>query len=330
MSTSVLVTGGAGYIGSHACAVLAQQGYQPVVLDNLVYGHREAVKWGPLYEGSIADAKLVGEILTKHKIDAVLHFAAYAYVGESVNDPLKYYHNNVAETVSLLTTLVEHKISKFVFSSTCATYGNPEKLPIDEAHPQKPINPYGASKLMVERVLQDLAAIGKMNSVALRYFNAAGACNEFGLGEDHDPETHLIPLVLKSMLPRGSKIKVFGNDYATRDGSCLRDYIHVYDLATAHVKALDSLERSGKAWDVFNLGTGSGHSTFEVIQAASKVVGREIPFDVAPRRAGDPAELVADASKALTKLGWKPERSDLASILSSAWDWHQKRCLAPF
>ncbi|MFN7728747.1 MAG: UDP-glucose 4-epimerase GalE [Bdellovibrio sp.] len=324
MSKAVLVTGGAGYIGSHTCAVLASQGYQPIVLDNLVYGHREAVKWGPLFEGSISDSKLVGDILQKYKIESVLHFAAYAYVGESVLDPLKYYQNNVSETIVLLQTLVQHKISRFVFSSTCATYGDPKMLPIDEMHPQVPINPYGASKLMVERVLQDLAVAKKLNSVALRYFNAAGACPEYDLGEDHDPETHLIPLVLKSMLPGGSKIKVFGDDYPTRDGSCLRDYIHVFDLATAHVKALEHLETSGKAWDVFNLGTGSGHSTLEVIAAASKVVGTEIPFDRAPRRAGDPAELVADSAKALAKLGWKPERSDLQTILSSAWAYHKK------
>jgi len=326
-SKKVLVTGGAGYIGSHTCAVLAQKGYEPVVLDNLVYGHEWAVRWGPLYKGSTADRKLVSEILKEHSIQAVLHFAAYAYVGESVTDPYKYYQNNVSETLALLGTLMEHGIEKFVFSSTCATYGNPVRVPMDETHPQSPINPYGASKLMVERILQDLGVAGKMRSVCLRYFNAAGACPELGLGEEHEPETHLIPLVLQSMLPGGKKIKVFGNDYPTKDGSCLRDYIHVFDLATAHVKALEFLERKAAAepCTVFNLGTGRAHSNFEVLKAAGTIVGREIPFDVAPRLAGDPPELVADATRARNELGWTPERSDLASILSSAWQWHSQK-----
>lgn len=324
----ILVTGGAGYIGSATCALLSEKGYEPVVLDNLVYGHEWAVKWGPLYKGSISDIKLLQTIVNEHDIKAVIHFAAYAYVGESVQDPIKYYQNNVSETLQLLSFLVDKKIDKLIFSSTCATYGNPLKIPMSESHPQNPINPYGASKLMVERILQDLAQAKKLNSIALRYFNAAGACPEWGLGEEHDPETHLIPLVLKSILPGGKKIKIFGFDYPTKDGTCLRDYIHIYDLANAHVLSLEKLLENRNSPDQFvayNLGIGKAHSNLEVLAAAEKVTGKKIDFDKAERRPGDPPELVADSEKAQKELGWRPERSSLEQILQSAWDWHSKK-----
>lgn len=319
----ILVTGGAGYIGSHACKALARAGYTPIAFDNLVYGHRWSVQWGPLEEGDILDRGRLEEVLKKYKPAAVMHFAAYAYVGESVENPGKYYRNNVAGTVNLLEALRDNDIKKLIFSSTCATYGVPERNPIPEDHPQDPINPYGASKLMIERVLRDFDAAHGLRSISLRYFNAAGADPDAEIGEDHDPETHLIPLVLDAAAGRRPHITVFGDDYDTPDGTCIRDYIHVTDLAEAHLLALKSLE-NGAASTAFNLGNGQGFSVNQVISTARRVTDREIPVKTGARRAGDPPQLVGDASRAIAILGWKPRFAALEDIVQTAWKWHQR------
>ncbi|MBX3291197.1 MAG: UDP-glucose 4-epimerase GalE [Acidobacteria bacterium] len=319
---SVLVTGGAGYIGSVTTDALLRSGETPVVIDNLVYGHREAVHSDvPFYEGDIGDKELVGKILSEHKIDACMHFSAYAYVGESVEDPKKYFANNVVQTVRLLDVLLEHNIKYFVFSSTCATYGEPQYVPIDEAHPQQPTNPYGWSKLMVEQILRSYDTAYGLRFAALRYFNASGATDTHG--EDHEPETHLIPLVLYNALGRIPNISIFGTDYPTPDGTAIRDYIHVSDLADAHILALNHL-RNGGTSDAFNLGNGSGYSVQEVIDAARRVTGREINAVRSPRRAGDPSRLVANAEKARAILGWQPKISDIEAIIETAWKWHTR------
>ena len=320
---AILVTGGAGYIGSHACKALARAGYTPVTYDNLVYGHREAVRWGPLEVGDIADRKRLDQVIADYCPEAVMHFAAYAYVGESVKNPAKYYRNNVAGTLTLLEALVQHGISQIVFSSSCATYGVPERTPIDEEHPQYPINPYGASKLMIERMLQDFGVAYGLRSVSLRYFNAAGADPDGEIGEDHDPETHLIPLALQAALGQREALQVFGTDYPTPDGSCIRDYVHVTDLAQAHVKALGYLAQGG-ATTALNLGMGHGHSVLEVIDVARAVSGLDIPVVVANRRAGDPPVLTAVADKAHSVLGWQPRYTDLTEMLHHAWCWHRQ------
>ena len=317
----VLVTGGAGYIGSVAVEDLANRGEQVVVLDNLVYGHREAVTEGvPLYEGSIGDKSLIEQILSEHDIDACMHFSAYAYVGESVEKPAKYFQNNFVETLHLLDALREGSVNRFIFSSTCATYGVPQHIPIDEDHPQWPINPYGWTKLMVERAMDAYDTAYGLKFVSLRYFNAAGATEAHG--EDHDPETHLIPLVLKAALGKIPKVSVFGNDYDTPDGTAVRDYIHVSDLSSAHLLALDHL-RAGKQSEFINLGNGNGYSVRQVVDTAKKVTGRDIPVEDAPRRAGDPPQLVGDSRKAREVLGWKPKFPELEKIIESAWNWHQ-------
>lgn len=317
----VLVTGGAGYIGSVAVEDLKKRGEQVAVLDNLVYGHREAVADDvPFYEGEIGDEGLVRRILAEHDIDACMHFSAYAYVGESVEQPAKYYENNFVATLHLLDTLRANGVNKFIFSSTCATYGVPQRIPIDEQHPQWPINPYGWSKLMVERALTDYDHAYGLKYVALRYFNAAGASER--CGEDHDPETHLIPLVLKAAMGKISNVKVFGTDYDTPDGTAVRDYIHISDLSSAHLLALDHL-RAGKESQFINLGNGNGYSVKEVIDTARNVTGRDIPFENAPRRAGDPPQLVGDSRKAREVLGWNPQFAELEKIIASAWAWHQ-------
>jgi UDP-glucose 4-epimerase len=317
----VLVTGGAGYIGSVAVEDLADRGEEVVVLDNLVYGHREAVAEGvPLYEGSIGDKSLIKQIVAEHNIDACMHFSAYAYVGESVEEPAKYFQNNFVETLHLLDALREGGINKFIFSSTCATYGVPQHIPIDENHPQWPINPYGWTKFMVERSMDAYDTAYGLKFVALRYFNAAGATER--CGEDHDPETHLIPLVLKAALGKIPKVSVFGNDYDTPDGTAIRDYIHVSDLSSAHLLALDHL-RAGRQSEFINLGNGSGYSVRQVIDTAKSVTGRDIPVEDAPRRAGDPPQLVGDSRKAREVLGWKPQFPELEKIIESAWNWHQ-------
>ncbi len=319
--SEILVVGGAGYIGSHMCKYLHGKGLQPVVLDNLSLGHKESVKWGPLYQGELDDPKLLAEIFRNHDIKAMMHFAAFCYVGESVTEPLKYYQNNIAATLGLLSVMLEHGVDKMIFSSSCATYGEPDRLPITEGQSQHPINPYGRTKFMMEQILDDLDAANGLKSVCLRYFNAAGADPEGELGEDHDPETHLIPLVLFAALGFLKELTVFGKDYPTDDGTCVRDYIHINDLAQAHYLALHHLLDGGES-KKYNLGNGSGYSILDVIQTASRVSGREIKYSFAERRAGDPAILVGSADKAIRELGWKPEFDSLETILQTAWDWH--------
>jgi UDP-arabinose 4-epimerase len=315
----IIVTGGAGYIGSHVCKVLAAKGFEPIVFDNLSRGNRWAVKWGPFEVGDIADsARLLG-VLEQYRPAAVMHFAAYAYVGESVEKPLLYYRNNVTGTASLLQTILDFQAIPFVFSSTCSTYGIPDVVPIPEDHPQRPINPYGFSKLVVERMLADLNSACGLRSVALRYFNAAGADPDGEIGEAHDPETHLIPLVLAAARD-GNPVDVFGNDYETIDGTCVRDYIHVLDIAEAHVRALEYLMRGGVSCLV-NLANARGYSVKEVIATAERVCGKPILVRTAPRRAGDPAILVGSHERARALLGWEPARSDLEIQIRDAWNW---------
>ena len=324
MSIAVLVTGGAGYIGSHTCKALAAAGYLPVTLDSLVYGHEWAVRWGPLEHGDLADRALVEKLLHRHRIEAVLHFAAFAYVGESMSAPAKYFRNNVINSLGLLEALQAQGVRHVVFSSTCATYGVPENVPIDEAQPQRPVNPYGESKLFVERALHWHAAAHALGFVALRYFNAAGADPEGEIGEDHDPESHLIPLAIDAALGRGPALKIFGTDYATADGTAVRDYIHVSDLAAAHVTALDHLRRGGSSM-ALNLGTGEGHSVREVVAAVERATGSRVPFEEAPRRPGDPPALIAAPARARQVLGWQPQHSDLDTIVTTAARWHGSR-----
>ncbi len=320
---AILVCGGAGYIGSHVNKMLHRMGYETVVFDNLVYGHREAVKWGTFVKGDLKYPDEIEAVFEKYPIEAVMHFAAYAYVGESVLDPEKYYFNNVACTLNLLRAMRKHGCDKIIFSSTCATYGEPEQVPITEDMPQRPINPYGATKLMVERIFKDYSAAYGLKAVTLRYFNAAGADPEGEIGEDHTPETHLIPLVLDAAAGKRPDIKVFGTDYPTRDGSCIRDYIHVEDLASAHVLALKYLQSGGET-DFFNLGNERGTSVLEVIEAVRKVTGREFKVTLTDRRPGDPATLVGSSEKAKRVLGWEPRYADIETIVQHAWQWHEK------
>ena len=320
---NILVIGGAGYIGSHMCKHLAQSGYQPIVLDSLVSGHREAVKWGTFVNGSLDDSVMLKQILEQHSIAAVMHFAAFCYVGESVTNPAIYYQNNVAATISLLQSMIETNVKNFIFSSSSATYGEPIEIPISENHPQDPINPYGRTKLMVEQIINDFSNAYGLSSVALRYFNAAGADPDGELGEDHRPETHLIPLVLQAALGRKQDIKVFGNDYATKDGTCIRDYIHINDLASAHLLALERL-LNGHPGENYNLGNGDGYSVLDVIETARKVTGKLIPFEISDPRSGDPAVLIGSSRKAMDELGWKPKYAELDVIIEHAWNWHRK------
>jgi UDP-glucose 4-epimerase len=316
---SILITGGAGYIGSVTTELLRARGESVVVLDNLSRGHRDAVATDvPFYQGNAGDRELVTRIVREHSVAACLHFAAFAYVGESVTQPALYYENNVAQGIRLLGALLATGVRRFVFSSTCATYGEPQRIPIAEDHPQLPTNPYGWSKLFLERIMSDYDRSYDLRFVALRYFNAAGATSQ--RGERHDPETHLIPLVLKAAQSETRHVTVFGNDYPTKDGTCVRDYIHVSDLAEAHAFALDYL-RAGNPSTAINLGNGQGYSVLEVIEAARAVTGRDIPVNMQGRRAGDPSHLVADAAKARDLLGWQPQHADLAAIISSAWKW---------
>ena len=320
---AILVTGGAGYIGSVVVADLLVKGESVVVIDNLVYGHREAVDPSvPFYEGNIGDKELIRKILSEHEITHCMHFSAYAYVGESVELPQKYFENNFVQTLSLLDVLIEKGIKKFVFSSTCATYGEPQYTPIDEQHPQSPTNPYGWSKFMVERALEAYDVAYGLKFVGLRYFNASGATATHG--EHHDPETHLIPLVLAAAQGKLEHISVFGDDYPTPDGTALRDYIHVTDLSRAHLLAVDHMT-AGKDSEFINLGNGSGYSVTEVIETARRVTGSEIKAVNAPRRAGDPSRLVANSTKAREVLGWDPQHAELETIIESAWAWHQKK-----
>jgi UDP-glucose-4-epimerase GalE len=324
MTTPILVTGGAGYIGSHAAKALARVGYEPVAYDNLSRGHREAVRWGPLVEGDLADRALLVSTMRRQKIAAVMHFAAFAYVGESVSEPELYFRNNVANSLTLLEAMAEVGVRRIVFSSTCATYGLPDSMPIAEDAPQRPVNPYGASKLMIEEMLRWVGAARGISYAALRYFNAAGADPDGEIGEEHDPETHLIPLVLMAAQGTRAAIDIFGTDYPTPDGTAIRDYIHVSDLADAHVLALAHLIKGGQSL-ALNLGTGEGHSVRAVIASVERIAGRAIPRREAPRRAGDPPMLVADARKARATLGWNPRLSALDDIIGSAWAWHTRR-----
>ena len=318
----ILVTGGAGYIGSHACKALAASGFEPVTYDNLSRGNRWAVKWGPLEVGDIADEKRLREVLNRHRPAALMHFAAFAYVGESVENPNLYYQNNVCGSASLLRTITQSKPIPVVFSSTCATYGVPKKIPIPEEHPQRPINPYGFTKLVVERILADLDQAHGMRSVSLRYFNAAGGDPDGEIGEADDPETHLIPLVLAAARD-GTAVTVFGNDYETQDGTCIRDFIHVADLAAAHVRALEYLLAGGKTC-ALNLANAHGFSVMEVIETAQRICGKKIKVKMAPRRPGDPPILVGSADRARELLGWTPARSALEVQIGDAWNWMQK------
>tara|TARA_R110002049_G_scaffold2750_3_gene21851 strand:- start:48649 stop:49632 length:984 start_codon:yes stop_codon:yes gene_type:complete len=318
---NVLVVGGAGYIGSHAVVLLREAGHSVCVYDNLSRGHREAVPDGLLVEGDLTDREKLVSTLREKKIDAVMHFAAFALVNESVNDPALYYHNNVVAALSLLEAMREADVKKIVFSSTTATYGEPEIVPIPETTPQQPINPYGFTKLVIEQALADYAAAYDFAYAALRYFNAAGAKPDGSIGEDHDPESHLIPIVLQVALGQRDHITVFGDDYPTPDGTCIRDYIHIDDLGDAHIKALDRLQ-PGKGLCV-NLGTGRGTSVREIIQACREVTGHAIPEVMGERRAGDPPELVADATLAKKLLGWTPQYTSVKPIVQTAWNWHQ-------
>jgi len=319
----ILVMGGAGYIGSHTVKHLTEQGYKCVVADNLIYGHREAVPAGvPFEKADLNEPDSLERVFSKYDFEAVLHFAAFAAVGESVTDPQKYYHNNVVGTLNLLASMKNHGVQKIVFSSTCATYGEPQYTPIDEKHPQNPINPYGRTKLMIEQAFADYAHAYGLKYIALRYFNAAGAAADGAIGEAHNPETHLIPIVLEAISGKRKCLKIFGTDYPTPDGTCLRDYIHVEDLAEAHRLALEKLdEYSG----YINLGTGVKTSVKEIVTAAEKVTGKKCPVEIAPRRAGDPAELYAANGKAEKVLGWKPQYLDIKKIIETAWTWEKHR-----
>jgi UDP-glucose 4-epimerase len=320
---NVLVVGGAGYIGSHCVRQLVIAGHRPVVLDNLVFGHRGAIASGvPLYNADLGDETAVGDILVREKIEAVMHFAAFAYVGESVHDPLKYYFNNVVATLGLLRAMLKNGVKKFVFSSTCATYGVPTAMPIVETMPQAPINPYGQTKLDIENALKALAHAHGLSFAAFRYFNAAGAAEDGSIGEDHVPESHLIPLAIESAVGRRPALQVFGTDYPTPDGTCLRDYVHVDDLSRAHIAVFAKLDQPGTAL-FYNLGTGRPTSVLEVIRAVEKITGLQVPHVLAPRRAGDPPALYANSAKALNELGWTIKFNEIESIVATAWKWRQ-------
>ena len=321
---NILVTGGAGYIGSHAVRILREAGYGVVVYDNLSRGHREAVNGFAFVEGNTADSARVKAVCEEYKVGAVMHFAAHSQVGESVEQPRLYYENNVVGGLKLLEAVLDAGIKYFIFSSSAAVYGEPERVPIDEEQPLKPTNPYGETKALIEKALKYYDIAYGLKSVSLRYFNAAGAGMEGDLGEDHDPETHLIPLVIKAIMDQGAPLTVFGDDYPTVDGSAVRDYIHVDDLAVAHLLALEALLK-GKPGSVYNLGNGSGFSVLDVIKTAEKITGMKVPYKIGPRRAGDPAVLVASANKARGELGWQPRYSSLEKIFETAWRWSRTR-----
>lgn len=319
----ILIAGGAGYIGSHVNKYLNRKGYETAVVDSLVTGHADFVKWGRFYRGDISDSHLLDRIFEENKIDAVMHFCAFAYVGESVKDPAKYYINNVSATLSLLNAMIKHRVKYFIFSSTCATYGDPVRIPIDESHPQNPVNPYGRSKLFVEKILSDYEKAYGIKYINLRYFNASGADPECEIGERHNPETHLIPLTIYSAIGKTQSITVFGTDYPTHDGTCIRDYIHVEDLAQAHMCAVEYLMKNDRS-DSFNLGNGSGFSVKQIIDIVQKISGKKVNVINGPKREGDPAVLVADSSKALKLLGWKPIFNSIEQIIETAYRWHKK------
>ncbi|MFK7955097.1 MAG: UDP-glucose 4-epimerase GalE [Lysobacterales bacterium] len=320
----VLVTGGAGYIGSHTCKALKRARYQPVCLDDLSTGHRWAVKWGPLITGNLLFPEVIDRVMVEYQPIGVIHFAAKAYVGESVRDPQQYYRNNVVGTLNLLDAMRRHKVDRLVFSSTCATYGEPRLLPIPEAHPQFPINPYGRTKLIIEQALRDYGSAYGLKSASLRYFNAAGADADCDVGELHEPETHLIPMLLEVAAGLRESVTVFGQEYDTRDGTCVRDYVHVSDLAEAHLLALETLEGGGGT-QTYNLGLGEGQSVREVIRAVEKVTGQSVKVIDGPNRPGDAPTLVADATRALNRLRWQPQYTNMEAIIETAWKWLQHR-----
>jgi UDP-arabinose 4-epimerase len=324
LTERILVTGGAGYVGSHACRALRAAGYEPVCYDSLERGHREAVQWGPLEQGDILDRDRLEQVIARHRPAAAMHFAALACVGESVQQPERYYRTNVTGSLALFKALLDAGVNRLVFSSSCAVYGTPDIVPIPESAARRPINPYGQSKLMVETMLDDLSAARGLRAVALRYFNAAGAAPDGTIGEDHDPETHLIPIALQVAAGARPHLEIFGDDYDTPDGTCLRDYVHVCDIADAHVRALAYLERGG-ATTAFNVGNARGQSVREIAFLAAAVSGAPIPTRRAPRRTGDPPRLIADATRARNELGWLPAMSDPETILQSAWNWHRGR-----
>ena len=320
---NVLVVGGAGYIGSHCVRQLIAAGHRPVVLDNLAYGHRKAVAQEiPFYAANLGDTPTVLNILRQEKIELVMHFAAFCYVGESVTAPVKYYENNVVATLHLLDAMLQAGVKKFVFSSTCATFGVPERLPMTEDLPQAPINPYGQTKLDVENMLKALSTAHGLSFAAFRYFNAAGAAEDGTIGEDHNPETHLIPLAIQVATGKRANLQIFGTDYPTPDGTCLRDYVHVDDLSRAHIAVFDKLATPGARF-FYNLGTGKPFSVREIIQAVEKITGKKVPVIESPRRAGDPPALFADSSQAKKELGWTPKFMDAESVIATAWKWHQ-------
>jgi UDP-arabinose 4-epimerase len=319
----VLVTGGAGYIGSHTAKLLAASGHSPIVFDDMSQGHAWAVKWGPIEHGSLSDTHRLRDVFARHQIDAVIHFAANALVGESMSNPAKYFRNNTVGTLNLIDAMRGASVDRIVFSSTCATYGNPVRVPIDEMHPQAPVNPYGESKLMVERILRWYGECYGLRWMALRYFNAAGADPDGEIGEDHDPETHLIPLVIGAALGTRLPVRIFGTDYDTPDGTAVRDYVHVMDLADAHLRALQRLD-DGSASQAVNLGTGRGHSVTEVLTTVAHLAGKDVPAVESPRRAGDPPALVADPARARDVLGWTCRYPALEVIVQHAWNWHSK------
>jgi UDP-glucose-4-epimerase GalE len=323
MSNHILVTGGAGYIGSHTCKVLAEAGYIPIAYDNLSTGNRWSVKWGPLVEGDLGDNDLLRKVIRKYSVSAVIHFAANAYVGESVVNPRKYFENNASNTLHLLGAMLDTGINQIVFSSSCATYGIPDRIPISEKEIQHPISPYGESKLFIERVLRWYADAYDLDWTALRYFNAAGADLKGEIGEHHDPETHLIPLVIQSAMGVRPEVEIYGMNHPTHDGTPIRDYIHVVDLAEAHLLALEYLDKGGKS-GALNLGTGNGHSVMEVISAVKRISGLNTPIRPVQKRPGDAPVLVADASQAHQTIGWIPKHKDIHEIVESAWKWHKE------
>jgi len=318
----ILIVGGAGYIGSHVNKLLCESGYDTLVLDNLSKGHRDCVRWGSFVEADLGCVSDLEDVFSSHDISAVMHFSSFIEVGESVSNPRKYYDNNVVNTLNLLNVMLDHGVGKFIFSSTCATYGVPLEIPLVENHPQNPINPYGRTKLMVENILKDYDMAYGLKSIVLRYFNASGADESALIGEDHEPESHLIPLILDAAIGKREDIKIFGTDYDTPDGTCIRDYIHVNDLADAHIKSLEYLDVNGVS-DDFNLGNGRGFSVREVIESVRSVTGRDFKVTETSRREGDPAVLIGSSDKARKLLGWKPRYTEIDDIVTTAWNWHK-------